>query len=338
MRQFFVRMYWLTVATLLASMFVFQAASAQTGDIKFSTMLVEVWPEFDRPEVLVIVRGELAADVDPPVLLTFTLPGHIEEMHAVAVEQNGNLVDANPDSMQVVSEGDVTTLTFAATSPRLQFEYYDPVIMSQTDQNRTIDFEFSVPYEVQALTFEVQEPTESTNFSMTPAPDSSFTGNNGLQFNIRELSGVPAGELIAAQIGYQRNTDTPSVESLPTPAPANTQPAAGNLSAPVGGNESSSFFGSSSIGYILLGAGIILLLGTGGYWWWTNNRLNPRPVSARRPPVSKAQRRARDTRRQTKPSASRQPEAETDGFCYKCGTPLRADSNFCHQCGAKRRS
>ena len=340
MKQFYARTYWLTA--IILSLFIFQNVAAQTGGIKFGTMLIEVWPEFDRPEALIIVRGELAADVDPPVLLTFTLPGNIQEMHAVAVEQNGNLVDANPDSMQLVSEGDVTKLTFAATSKRMQFEYYDPAILSKNDQNRDLDFQFIAPYEIDALTVEVQEPAGSTGFSLSPAPDNSFIGNNGLKFNIIELTGVAAAQIVTAQANYQRSTDVPSVQSLPTTAPpsANTQPAAGNLSAPVGGNESSSLFGSGSIGYILLGAGVLLLLGTGAYWWWTNARMNIQPTPARRAPLSKADKRAKQARRhaQTGPRHSAANAAQTDGFCYKCGAPLRADSNFCHQCGAKRRN
>jgi hypothetical protein len=338
------RIYWFLAVAAILSLFIAQNVLAQTTGIKFSTMLVEVWPEYDRAEVLVIVRGELAADVEPPVLLTFTLPGHIDEMHAVAIDQNGSLVDANPDSMQIVHEGNFTKLTFASTSRRMQFEYYDPVILTKSGQSRDLDFEFTAPYEIDALTVEVQEPAEATGFSLSPAPSSSFTGNNGLQFNIIELTGVTADALITAQASYQRNTDALSVESL-TQAPANIEPAAGNLSAPVGGETgSSSFFGSNSIGYILLGAGIILLLGTGGYWWWTNTRLNTQPVPARRAPASKANRRTKQTRRQetgSQPkSAPSRPlvSEQSDGFCYKCGTPLRRDSNFCHQCGAERRS
>ena len=38
------------------------------------TLNIALWPEYDRPEVLVIYRGRVADDVPLPATLTFTLP------------------------------------------------------------------------------------------------------------------------------------------------------------------------------------------------------------------------------------------------------------------------
>ena len=52
---------------------------------------IALWPEFDRPEVLVIYRGQLDADVALPALVEITLPARVGQPTAVAyVDEAGN--------------------------------------------------------------------------------------------------------------------------------------------------------------------------------------------------------------------------------------------------------
>ena len=56
-------------------------ALAQTTSPAFSEFVVELWPEYDQPTVLVIYRANLSDDVPLPATVTFRLPEHVEDVH-----------------------------------------------------------------------------------------------------------------------------------------------------------------------------------------------------------------------------------------------------------------
>ena len=294
------------------SLFLPFIAQAQTNGPELQNLLVEIWPEYDRPETLVIYRVELVPNTTLPVDLTFRLPGYIKDMHAVAVEQNGTLIDVNPTEIQLRADGDNAVLTFPASSLNVQFEYYDPVILTRQQQTRQLTFNFTVPYPIKNTVFEVQEPAETTEFSITPAANNTFTGQNGLKYHTVEVAGLTPADAFTLSATYQRGTEQ---LSAPTQIPlASTSPAPATTASPVDD--------TFNLGYWLIAVGVVLLLAAGAYWWWARRQQNA-PTPERNQPNRRVLRQRGKTR--------------TTGFCYRCGTPLRADASFCHACGAKRR-
>lgn len=296
---------------------------AQSNLPEVKNLLVELWPEYDRPEVLVIYRVELSPETSLPAQLTFRLPGRIETMHAVALEQDGALFQVTPDSFELRHDGDDLLFTLSSNSPKFQFEYYDAAILSQQGQTRRLTFNFSAPYQIEAATFEVQEPFQAEDFALVPQPSSSFVGSNGLKYNLVEVAGLAPAETVELSASYRRSIDELSAKSLgiglagPTTDPA----APGSTLAP-----------NFTWGYLLLGVGLVLLLGAGLAWWWVERVKmgGPQPPPARRPgrrkkagPAGKAQ---------ARPAAQSRLQ-----FCFKCGTALRPEANFCHHCGTERR-
>jgi hypothetical protein len=338
MKERYLRGRWITYGLLVGLLLLFLPTVEAQPSPTLANLLVELWPEYDRPEVLVIYRGELQPDTQLPAVLSFRLPGYIEDMHAVAVEQDGNLVDVNPDSIELLSEGNETLFTFTTPSRRIQFEYYDPVILSQDGQTRQLDFRFSSPAEIDMTIFELQEPFGATEFSVTPPPDDSFISADGLKYNNLEVAGLTPGDTFSLTATYQRDSNELSVEALGRDSAVVSGPP---LSEPVDLDDAGQDF---TLGYLLIGAGLLLLVGTGVYWWWsTQGRTAPefRSTSSkgRRRPARRQKRRVENKReaRQT-PARPASSSEETAGFCYRCGAALRPDSNFCHVCGAERRS
>ena len=334
LRSGWIILFWLIPFLLLP----YPTLKAQSS-LKLSNLLVEVWPEYDRPEVLVIYRGELDPTIPLPAAVTFRLPGYIENMHAVAAEQNGRLVDVSPNAIELRREGEELLLTFTTPSPRLQFEYYDPLILTKQEQTRRLNFEFVAPYEIESTTFEVQEPVGTQAFVLTPPPDDSFVGADGLRYNTIAVAGLKPGDAFTLTTTYQRDSNQLSVDRPETEAGL-TGPLA---SRPVElGSKPETLLGDQSflLGYILIGAGVILLGGTGIYWWWSTRRSEE--LGRRRPP-----RRSHRPSVRPKPVSpgQKQPEQistpvseQVASYCYRCGNPLRPDANFCHVCGAERRN
>lgn len=333
LRSSWIFLFWLLALLLLP----YPTIKAQSS-LKLSNLLVELWPEYDQPEVLVIYRAEIDPTVQLPAQVTFRLPGYIENTHAIAAEQDGRLVDVNPDTIELRREGEEMLLTFTAPSPRIQFEYYDPVILTKQEQTRQLNFEFLASSEIESTTFEVQEPVEAQNFSLTPPPDNSFVGADGLRYNTIDVAGLTPGDSFTLTAAYQRNNDQLSVNSLDT---------GGNLTGPPADqpveleNEPAGLLGDQGflLGYILIGAGVVILGGTGIYWWWSTRRSDE--PDRRRPPRrshrSTPARPASSSQKQPKQTATPVPEQAVT-YCYRCGTPMRPDANFCHVCGAERRS
>jgi hypothetical protein len=307
-------------------------ARSQSPPIKLKSLQVELWPEYDQPETLVIYRAELAPTTPLPVQVTFRLPGHITDFHVVAIEQEGVLVEVDRETLEWRSEGDERLLTFSTPAPKIQFEYYDPKILTIAGQKRQLRFDFVAPYEVETATFQAQEPVQAENFVMTPPPTSTFTGNDGLKYDTVQAAGLNSGEAFSLTASYDRNTDELSAPRLQSETAEHAPDLSVAPAAPP--NQNSTF------GYALIGIGAVLLLGVGGYWWWTQ-RMNRTAARPGRKTIRPTSRRKRQVKTESiKVAGQPQPAVAStisSGFCYRCGASLRDDANFCHVCGAERR-
>lgn len=299
---------------------------AQSTPLKLKTLTVSLWPEYDRPDVLVIHRVELSADTPLPTELTFRLPGYIETMHAVAIEENGSLISVDPSAIELTPQGDELLLTFPTRSPAVHFEYYDPVILTKQNDNRTLNYNLSIPYPVEAATFEVQQPQQVQDFSLTPEAVDTRVDNNGFQYSLIHVPNLAPNQSFEVVATYQRSTD--QVSSLEN-QPQIQQPAV-TVSIPESSTETTPY-----LGYIFIGSGVVLLLGVGGYFWLkTRDTTTQRK---RRPGRTKRQRATKPQTKPKRPPVARPSASSAFIFCYRCGAALGADANFCHKCGAERR-
>ncbi len=306
---------WGWMAILL--MFLFPTSFLAQTPLQLQRLTIEIWPEFDRPETLVIYRATLDSTVTLPADVTFELPGYIESMHAVAVEQNGGLVDVPDEAITIRYEDDSLFLTFTTPSPNIQFEYYDSMILTKEGERRELTVSLPAPYNTESAVLQVQQPAQAADFSMTPSPGNTFVGQDGLTYYNLELAGLAANDRLEISATYNRPTDELSIEQITLSAPPPANPAVTNPPA--------STAPAFNWGYVLIGAGVLLLAGVGGYWWWSQRQVDEVPV---RRPGRPGQR-----RRQKKASGG----DAAGGYCYRCGTALHADAQFCHKCGAERR-
>ncbi len=297
--------------------------------ISLDNLSIQVWPEFDRPETLVIYKGALADSVALPATLTFRLPAQVPEMFAVAAfdEEQNTLVN-NPYTFEA------GTLTLTVERRQFQFEYYDPTLVIKADTQRNVQLDFAVDYPVAAWRLELQQPLGAGNLQLSPEADEVTQGADQLLYHIYRRADTTGGETISVSGSYQKNGDTLTAE-----ANVNIPPLAQNTEPAVTPAANSNWL---TAGYVLIGLGVLVLLAAGGVWFYRYlNASTGQPV--RRPARSRAQVQSKKAGRPVKRSAApapRQAGPQDPGpgrFCHQCGTEYKPDAAFCHSCGTPRR-
>ena len=116
----------LVLALLLLPAFAFAQGGAPKGNPRLASLAIEVWPEYDRPAALVILKGALADDVKLPAAVTLRLPAASGGAAAVAYSDtaDGNLLNLKHEFAKA---GEYVALKFDAPTRFFHIEFYEPI-------------------------------------------------------------------------------------------------------------------------------------------------------------------------------------------------------------------
>lgn len=251
-----------TIIALLALLGAGSRPGVSTPAIAQSTsrldsLSVSLWPEYDDPRLLVIYQGQFPAGA-APALVSLTIPADAEIIATAYLASDGvNLLNA-PEPVQSSPVPGGIQVTYPLPEPTFHLEFYVPI--SRTGTTRQIAHLLNVPYEAAALTVDIQEPTQATNFTVTPAGGSKRS-EAGFQYTRLDLGAVQAGQKIPITITYNRVTLTPAVTKAQN-EPANQPPTGGT---------------NDLIRRLLLGLSASLISGTIliVVWQWWQKRASP---------------------------------------------------------------
>lgn len=296
--------------------------AAAQADVSLSALTIELWPEFDRPSVLVILRGTLAADVKLPVSITLHVPAESGGPSAVALQQtDGSLVNAQ---YVISDDADAIAVTVQATTANFQIEYYDAGLRI-AERARSFAFTWHSDWRVAAATLRIQEPRGASNLTGQPPVMLAGSSDLGLNYHTASLGALEVGQAVAAELRYDKDSAELSVEEAP---PLSIAPTAvvGAAMAPAAALISAALI-SAGDWRMWLGGG--LLIGAIGLAGWGATRWRKT-----RTPVAPARSAPRDP---TAPTAapSQSVSVGTQNFCTQCGRPLGQRDAFCRQCGAE---
>ena len=282
-------------------------AQAQTG-LFVDSVQIQLWPEYDRPSMLVILSIELSPEQAIPAPVSVRIPASVGEPTAVAV-----LVDSGLVTTQYTRtvDGDWAEISLETNSRFIQVEYYDPAL-SQQDQPRSYEFVWSAGFEINELTVGVKQPPTASGMQIEPDLGAGVTATDGLLTFSRNLGSLPAGQEVQVSLSYSKADNSLVVDSAPQ-APVIESPA----STP---SDQSAFppwaWVIVGLGVVVLAAGAVIFFRSAG---------NASDSSYKR------KKKRTGTR-----SASRAPRDGTV-FCHKCGTRSQSGDKFCRSCGAKLR-
>jgi hypothetical protein len=284
---------------LLPAPGVAQGGGAPKANPRLASLNIEIWPEYDRPAALVILRAALAESVKLPATVTLRLPAASGGPSAVAhsTTADGNLLSLNNEHAKA---GEFIAVKFETPSRFFHVEFYEPI--PTTDAARSFRYIWPGDLAADSVTVIVQEPASATDISVEPRLATLSTGQDGFHYRMADLGALEPGKPFPITVRYSKADARPSVDTQKPKEPESPAPAAAPASMPAPAAAAAS---SSLPDWALPLAGLALLgfIGAGAIlWWWRRESRISRPATR---------------------------------FCAKCGAPHAADSRFCSTCGAK---
>ncbi len=293
---------WL-VFILLLGLMMFPAQAGAQNEIKFETLAVGLWSEYDQSSMLVINEFVLSRDTPVPAVVTMRFPKGGNLM-AVAVSENGGLFNANFEGP--TEQGNWQTI-------RINVESYDPYRVEYYQQltrdgnKREFEYQWSGEYAVKDLTVNLLIPPDSGNVVSSPllpnlvnSPDGGITGS-------ASKSGLTAGQSFNFKLEYTRESD-----AVMNPGDANSvQP-----SEPIG-PETTGRVSIDNMPYVIGGVGVVLIVIALFFYWRSTQAGTAAPRRRRRPQSG---------------------ESEGQAYCHECGARAQASDRFCRTCGSRLRT
>ncbi len=311
-------------AVLLLSLGGLQSAHAQndSGQV-IDTWQIEIMPEYDRPDVLVIHRISLTNTGGVPAHLSMKIPAAAgAPFNIAALGWDGALYKIN---YKVKQEGEWLVVDLNSVYPSVQIEYYDPRLTIQGDQR---SFQYVIPFDItiRNLKVLVQQPVHASALTLSPNSAEPFTGQDGFTYYLREWGRVEAGSQFKLNIQYLKTDNVLSFSAQPV-QPAEPLPDPGQA---VGNGGNEFYQPLVSNGFLVIagsvlggfGAVFVIMALLSGYW---------------RPKWLAAQTSTSPRRLKAGPSMhlSKPPSSLEKHFCPQCGKLAQNGDQFCRACGSR---
>ena len=226
-------------------------AAQQRADL--ARLEIAVWPEYDQPSVLVMLRAWVAPGTLFPASIELPIPAAAGIPSAVAYRgADGGLLMAQ---YGLETEGEMTRALINTPSPEVRLEYYLPLTADAARREYT--FVWPGGAAAAAVTFEVQQPAGATDLSIEPLPSQRTIGNDGLSYHLGQLGAVARDEGFSLRVAYTKPDSTLSAAAAQTSPP--TQPPAPERAADSGGGDlESQPSGGLSVWWSILPAALLV--------------------------------------------------------------------------------
>lgn len=298
-----------SLMSLALLVFLIPFPARAQAPLRLEAVQVQIWPEFDRPAVLIITRLVLPPGTVLPLTLDLRIPARAE-VNAVAVQTPGvGLTNAYYE--QKAGE-EWTTLSVRVTSLEVWVEYY--IVLVREGTTRWVEYRWPGDLAVEAFSVAFQAPVGSDNISTDPPPVRSEFDSYNLQNFITETVSLEAGETFTFTARYEKADDTLSASTIPVEPARPLEQTGGQMSW------------SDILPWVLggLGIGLIVLVIFVLFGFLKGEKT----ASA-----SPARRRRPQTVRLPRPEAGE----ETAVYCHACGNRAQPGDQFCRTCGSRLR-
>ena len=259
---------------------------------------IDIWPDYDRPSVLVLLTGQLPENTKLPASVTLPLP-ESARLNAVA------RIDAKDGRMKddIVSSTDPPGMvTFITPDYRFRVEYYFPYAVN--NNQHAIDYTWLAPVGVNVFRIRVQQPASAQAFKIDPATATIMRGDDGFTYHIFPTQVVDAWQPVSLRVEYHMAAPQLSKKSAPSPMTA-------AQSADQAPKPESSF--GVNLALIAMAVGGLVLFGV-LIWQVASRRALSGNYHSVDPPT---------------------PKRSAVKYCSQCGQPVDDSDSFCRECGHK---
>ena len=286
-------------ASVLGILFVFclwvLSVEAQ-ADTTIDTLTVEIWPDYDQPDVLVLLTGELAHTTALPATVTIPLPANARVNAVARITPDRVMID----DIDYTETADSITLT--TPDPSFRVEYYYPY--SVAGDQHSFAFNWTPNMAINQMFVAIQQPASAANLTTNPATtDVAIRQTDGLTYHTLPAESVPAGQTFAVSVSYQMTSPLLTAAQLQNQG-----------SGATGVSPSSTTPTATSNWALYLAAVGTTLIGIAMFWQAYNNRQKRGPT---RPARSKS------TAKASFCHNCGQRRQRGDQFCRHCGTALK---------------
>jgi len=253
---------WFIAYVLLLTLAAPWSGVAAQTPLEIERLQVDIWPEFDKPDPLIIYRMTIAATSTLPARVSLRIPKEVGAPFNVAMKDvDGMLYNVKYD--QAV-DGNWLRISFTAAATEIQLEYYDPGA-TMTGNNRQYQFTWPGDYRVRNMFFRIQQPLNATDMQLIKSPlkmDNGAVLDDGLTYFTVPIDGVvEAGTTFNVLFSYNKPDSTLTSSQAPV-QPVRT--ITGGVPLSSGPAE------ANNVLYIGLGIGGFLILA--GLVWYVNQR------------------------------------------------------------------
>jgi len=310
------RLPWVmaVIICLLAPLSGTLTAAAQGAPTSLDRWNVEVWPEYDRPAVLVLLNGALQADAGLPVTARVPVPLGVQ-INAVAYPGDDGRLISIPWESQLTATGQ--DIVFTLEQPQFVVEYYADVI--SPPPSRSFEIDLAAPYPVQQASATLRLPARASDLQTTPAMEPTGTDSLGNPLLALQLGPLAAGQRVPLSVSYTKADANPTIANA----------VVGDDAVAAAPTATSGTDWTPLVAGVLLG---LLVVAGIAYVLLRRNRAAGGSRQARR----RAEREKGAPTARAESSVAPQKSAE-NLFCAQCGTKYLADDKFCRSCGAVRR-
>jgi len=302
---------------MIASFLLSGFAQATQSPVQFAKLEINIWPEYDKPETLVIYRITLSADTKLPAQISLRIPRAAGSPYNVAFKDlDGLLYDIE---YTLIPEGDWNRVVFITPSAEMQVEYYDPNIAITGDM-RTINYRWIGDYPIDNLNVIVQHPKDAYNLTITPDLGLGVINpDDHLIYYTGHLGALEAGIAFNLTLMYQKDTDTLSATSISV-KPSGSLPIQRSIGEqlralilPISQNRGLVVMGLLILAWLILFILTTLLSGSRLF-----EKLKPKQKAL--------------------VQSNANEEEGTPIYCYQCGKKAHAGDVYCRVCGARLHS